>query len=160
MLPDGRWLIARDPDREHPSHGLAFLLMLGLLAVAVAIVAHPLARRITRRLERLQSRVDALGSGDLSTRVEVQGKDEVAHLARSFNRAAERIERLVESQKSFFTSASHELRSPLTRIRMAIELIAASERPELRDQIARDVEELDDLIDELNHPRQSRGLIG
>ena len=123
--------------------------MLVLLAVAVAIVAHPLARRITRRLERLQTRVEALGSGQLATRVEVQGKDEVAQLARSFNRAAERIEQLVASQKSILASASHELRSPLTRMRMAIELLSATERPDLKQRIAADINELDDLIDEL-----------
>ena len=148
-LSDGRWLVARDPDRDHPPHGLAFLLMLGLLAVAVAVGAHPLARRITRRLERLQLRVEALGAGDLSARVDVQGKDEVAQLARSFNRAAARIERLVESQKSILASASHELRSPLARIRVAIELNSSVERAQIRQQIADDIAELDDLIDEL-----------
>ena len=148
-LSDGRWLVAHDPKHGHRPHGLAFLLMLVLLAVAVAIVAHPLARRITRRLERLQTRVEALGSGQLATRVEVQGKDEVAQLARSFNRAAERIEQLVASQKSILASASHELRSPLTRMRMAIELLSATERPDLKQRIAADINELDDLIDEL-----------
>ena len=148
-LSDGRWLIARDSKHDHPPHGLKFLIVLALLAAAVAVGAHPLAKRITRRLERLQLRVDALGAGELSARVEVQGKDEVAQLARSFNRAAERIEQLVVSQKSILASASHELRSPLARIRMAIELITTSERPELRERIADDIAELDDLIEEL-----------
>ena len=149
-LSDGRWLVARDPKHDHPPHGVKFLIMLALLAAAVAVGAHPLAKRITRRLERLQLRVEALGAGDLSARVDVQGKDEVAQLARSFNRAAERIEQLVASQKSMLASASHELRSPLARIRMAIELLTTTERPELRERIANDITELDDLIDELS----------
>jgi signal transduction histidine kinase len=144
-LPDGRLLTAR---HRHP-HGPLLLGTLGLLALATAIGAYPLARRVTRRLERLQARVEQLGSGQLSARVEVEGKDEVAELARCFNHAAERIERLVNVQRSMLASASHELRSPLTRIRMAIELLAGEERPELRVQIARDITELDDLIDEL-----------
>jgi signal transduction histidine kinase len=144
-LPDGRLLTAR---HRHP-HGPLLLGTLGLLALATAIGAYPLARRVTRRLERLQARVEQLGSGQLSARVEVEGKDEVAELARCFNHAAERIERLVNVQRSMLASASHELRSPLTRIRMAIELLAGKERPELRVQIARDIAELDDLIDEL-----------
>jgi signal transduction histidine kinase len=79
----------------------------------------------------------------------VVGKDEVAELARSFNRAAERIERLVTSQRDLLASASHELRSPLTRIRVAIELLAADDRPELRDGVSRDIAELDELIGDL-----------
>jgi signal transduction histidine kinase len=144
-LPDGRLLTAR---HRHP-RGPLLLGTLGLLALATAIGAYPLARRVTRRLERLQARVEQLGSGQLSARVEVEGEDEVAELARSFNHAAERIERLVNVQRSMLASASHELRSPLTRIRMAIELLTGEERPELRVQIARDIAELDDLIDEL-----------
>ena len=56
-------------------------------------------------------------------RVEVEGCDEVAQLARSFNHAADRIERLVNAQRTMLAGASHELRSPLARIRMAIELL-------------------------------------
>ena len=144
-LPDGRLLTAR----HHRPHGPLLLGTLGLLALATAIGAYPLARRVTRRLERLQARVEQLGSGQLSARIAVEGKDEVAELARSFNHAAERIERLVNVQRSMLASASHELRSPLTRIRMAIELLAGEERPELRVQIAQDIAELDNLIDEL-----------
>lgn len=145
QLPDGRWLSAQLLHR----HRFRWLGALGLLAIAVAVGAYPVARRITRRLERLQVRVDQLGSGNLAARVDVEGHDEVANLARSFNRAAERIERLVDSQRSMLAGASHELRSPLTRIRMAIELLTAADRPELHERIAKDIGELDELIDEL-----------
>jgi methyl-accepting chemotaxis protein len=74
--------------RGHRGGGL-LLALLALLAAA-GVGAYPLARRITRRLERLQTRVDALAAGDLEVRVEVEGRDEVAELARSFNRAAAR----------------------------------------------------------------------
>ena len=144
-LPDGRWLSAQ--IHRHPPRRLLGLLV--VLAVIVAIGAWPLARRITRRLERLQTRVDALGAGDLGARVDVEGSDEVAALAKSFNRAAARIESLVSVQRTMLASASHELRSPLARMRMAIELLATAPRPELRERIERDVLELDSLIDEL-----------
>jgi signal transduction histidine kinase len=146
-LDDGRWLVAqRGGPRAHAVGGLIVLLV---LAGVVAAAAYPVARRITRRLERLQQRVDALGSGDLKARVEVEGKDEVAELARSFNQAAERIERLVGAQRSMLAGASHELRSPLARIRMAAELLAESAPEELVEQLARDVAELDELVAEL-----------
>ena len=63
------------------------------------------------------------GAGDLSARVPVEGSDEVAFLAERFNHAAERIERLLASHKSLLANASHELRSPLARIRMGLELM-------------------------------------
>lgn len=81
--------------------------------------------------------------------MEIEGRDEVATLACSFNRAADRIERLVNAQRSILASASHELRSPLARIRMALELLPGVERPELRLRLSRDIAELDELIDEL-----------
>jgi signal transduction histidine kinase len=146
LLPDGRWVLARW-HRHH--HALGLLGALLLLASAIAVGAYPVVRRITGRLERLQARVDALGAGQLQARVQVEGCDEVADLARSFNRAAERIERLVNAQKTVLAGASHELRSPLTRMRMAVELLPGTDRPELRALLSKDIEELDALIGEL-----------
>ena len=144
-LPDGRWLSAHVSWR---SRGYVIEVLVVLVAF-VAVAAYPLARAITRRLERLRTRVDALGAGDLSARVEVEGWDEVAALANSFNRAAARIESLVSAQRTMLASVSHELRTPLARMRVAIELLATAPRPELRERIERDVVELDNLIDEL-----------
>jgi signal transduction histidine kinase len=145
-LPDGRWLVARQKQRRL-GHGSIFVI-LALLAVAVAIGAFPVVRRLTRRIERLRVGVEGLGAGDLRTRVPVEGRDEVAGLATSFNRAADRIEALVGAQRTLLASASHELRSPLARIRVALELMGA-ERPDLRDRVAKDIAELDELIGEL-----------
>lgn len=145
-LPDGRWLIVR---RLHEQRHFGWLLTLALLAAAIAIGSYPIVRRITGRLERLQSRVDALGAGALASRVEVEGNDEVANLARSFNRAADRIERLVNAQRTVLAGASHELRSPLARISMGIELLQDRDRPELRARLSQDIAELDELIGEL-----------
>ncbi len=151
-LDDGRWIAARRRSNPAWSQWLPgwvplWLGPLALLATAIALGAWPLARGLTRRLERLQARVDQLGAGSLSARVEVEGKDEVARLAESFNRAADRIERLVDAQRHILAGASHELRTPLTRIRMAIELLEGD--PARRAGIERDIAELDELIEEL-----------
>ena len=106
-LPDGRTIEVRRNRRGFA--GAGFLAALGLLALAGAIGAWPLARRLARRLERLKSRVEALGSGDLSARVDVEGRDEIAALAQSFNRAAGRIQDLVDAQRNTLAAASHEL---------------------------------------------------
>jgi signal transduction histidine kinase len=145
-LPDGRWLLVRLRHR-HRATGL--LMALAALAGAVGLGAYPLARRITRRVERLQTRVEALGAGDLKARVEIEGRDEVAELARSFNQAAGRIEQLVGAHKTLLAHVSHELRTPLTRMRMALELLSGEDRPELKARLAKDIGELDGLIGEL-----------
>jgi signal transduction histidine kinase len=149
-LPDGRWLAARLPRRERPPLApWSLFFTLGLIALAVAVGAYPVVRGATRRLERLRSSVDALGSGDFTARVKVEGRDEVAALAASFNRSAERIEGLVGAHKTLLANASHELRSPLARIRMATELLKREAKPALRAELERDIAELDALVDEI-----------
>lgn len=146
-LADGRWLVARLP---HQRRGPAFgLFALALILVAIGVGAYPVARTLTRRLERLQRGVEALGGGELSARVQVEGKDEVARLAESFNRAAARIEALVGAHKSLLAHASHELRTPLARIRMALELIKQGVDAKRRRELEQDVAELDALIEEM-----------
>ncbi|MES2298742.1 MAG: ATP-binding protein [Pseudomonadota bacterium] len=146
-LPDQRWLLVRRAEPHVARMGMVALL--ALAALAVAIGAYPVVRRLTRRLERLQTSVEAWGAGQLSTRVAVEGQDEVARLATSFNHAAGRIEALVAAQKSLLANASHELRSPLARIRMAVELMQGQAAPALREELSRNIGELDQLIDEL-----------
>ena len=101
---------------SRPPFGFAWTL--GLVALAVALGTYPIVRRLTRRLENLQKGVEQWGTGNLSARVAEQGNDEVAYLAQRFNHAAEQVEQLVTSHKSLLANASHELRSPLTRIRI------------------------------------------
>lgn len=131
-----------------------FFWMLGLIGLAVALGLYPVVRRLTQRLESLQRGVQRWGEGDLSVRVPVQGDDEVADLSERFNAAAQRIEALMASQKSLLANASHELRSPLARIRMGLELMSTpaadpSMLSRSREEILRNMAELDQLIDEI-----------
>jgi signal transduction histidine kinase len=146
-LADGRWFMVK-PNHTRGQR-VGFLASLALLAGVLALGVYPLARGLTSRLERLQNQVDRLAAGDLSTRAQVEGRDEVAALASSFNQAAQQLERLVGSHKSLLASVSHELRTPLTRIRMGIELLDSDDRRDLCTRMAKDVSELDDLIGEL-----------
>jgi signal transduction histidine kinase len=147
-LPDGRWLVARGPH-DHRRPGVGLFIALAVVALAVGVGAYPVVRRLTARLERLQAGVESLAAGDLGARVKVEGRDEVARLAESFNRAAARIEELVGAHKAFLANASHELRTPLTRIRMAVELLKEHADPRRRRDVERDIAELDALIDEI-----------
>jgi len=152
-------LSPRSPGRMRPGdHGPAswlrppygFLWMLALVGVAVTVGVFPIIRRLLQRLEQLQRSVQRFGEGDLSARAPEQGQDEVADLARQFNAAAARIQALVQSHKSLLANASHELRSPLTRIRMGLELMqGGTPSPAFRGEIERNVAELDQLVDEI-----------
>jgi signal transduction histidine kinase len=147
-LADGRSLVAGVPiDYGHTR--LLFHLLLMTLAVAIGVAAFPIVRQISRRLERLQHGVESLGAGDLTARVPIEGHDEVARLAASFNRAANQIERLVQGHKTLLANASHELRTPLARIRLAVELIKPSADAERRKGLEQDIAELDWLVDEI-----------
>jgi signal transduction histidine kinase len=156
----------RSPDRgpmrmAEPSPmrlPFSFAWMLGLVALAVAIGTYPIVRRLTKRLESVQQGVERWGAGDLSTRLAEQGEDEVAFLAKRFNHSAEQIQtlltnqqKLLASQKSLLANASHELRSPLARIRMGLELMPPNTNPnsKIKDELSRNIAELDQLIDEI-----------
>jgi two-component system, OmpR family, sensor kinase len=145
-----RWLNPGNPVGAQR----VFVLLLVVFAMAVAVGSYPVVRHLTKRLERLQSGVERLGAGDLRARVQEDGHDEVAYLARRFNHAADRIEALVQSHKSLLANASHELRSPLARIRMGLELLGGgsdsdSASPKLREELSRNINELDALVDEI-----------
>lgn len=143
--PVGGALVLHGP----PLRRGGMMIMLVSIALVVGAGAFPVVRRLGRRLERLQHSVDAWDPGQLGTRVAVEGDDEVAHLAASFNAAAARVEALVGAQKSLLANASHELRSPLARIRMAVELMAQHAPPAIDAELRRNVAELDQLIDEV-----------
>lgn len=149
-LPDARWLVV---DRGSRGGGgnfvLKLALFLGSVALGVGLGAYPLVRRLTRRLERLQKGVERIGAGDLSARVEVAGRDEVAGLAASFNEAAEKIEQLVGAHRLLLANASHELRTPLSRIRLGVELLKDGGDAPRRAMLQQDIAELDMLIDEI-----------
>jgi signal transduction histidine kinase len=147
-LSDERRLVVRP---QHPPHvpGLRVFILPIALVLAFALGAYPIARRLTRRLARLQAGVEQLGAGNLSARVPVTGHDELAALARSFNSSAERIEALVRSHRLLLANCSHELRTPLARIRLGLERMSPNSDRALHDELARSIAELDDLIGEM-----------
>jgi signal transduction histidine kinase len=157
-MQDGQTLHLHLPRPAPPFQRapFGFFWMLGLVAVAVAVATYPIVRRLTRRLEALQNGVQRWGDGDLSVRVPMDGGDEVGYLASRFNHAAQQIEVLVKSheallasQKSLLANVSHELRSPLTRIRMGMELLGGEPESTSKEEISRSITELDLLIDEI-----------
>lgn len=132
--------------------GVGVLALVVLLFLAVAAGAWPVVRRLTRRLEALKQGMEAFGAGALHQRVAEEGRDEVAAVAASFNRAAARVETLVRSHQSLLGNASHELRSPLARLKMAVSMLEDAppvQRERLRQEIHANIAELDALVEEV-----------
>ena len=132
--------------------GIGPVVVLVLLFIAVAAGAWPAVRHLTRRLQALKKGVEQFGAGELHHRVEVSGRDEVAAVAASFNLAAERIETLVRSHQSLLANASHELRSPLARMKMAVSMLddaSPEQQQRLKHEIDTNVAELDALVEEV-----------
>ncbi len=158
-MQDGQTLFIQLPRPPNRAPGMGpmgqnrfpfnFAWMLGLVAFAVALGTYPIVRRLTKRLEALELGVKQWGDGDLSRRLPEQGHDEVASLAQGFNVAAQRVQALLLSHKALLANASHELRSPLTRIRMGLELMDTQPSAAFKEEIARNIQELDQLIDEI-----------
>jgi signal transduction histidine kinase len=132
--------------------GVGLVAVLVILFIAVAAGAYPVVRRLTRRLEALKRGVEQFGEGQLGHRVAISGHDEVAAVAASFNVAAERVETLVRSHQSLLANASHELRSPLARMKMAVSMLdqaTPEQRARLKREIDTNVAELDALVEEV-----------
>ena len=146
-LSNGGWIEVRgfSPTQELFNR----VKLLAPFGIVIAVFCYPVVRRLTRRLERLQLSVESLGSGDLTARVKVEGCDEVARLARSFNRAAAQIEQLIGAHQLLLANVSHELRTPLSRLRLTAELLKDVADPKRKSDLEKDVTEIDALIEQI-----------
>jgi two-component system sensor histidine kinase CpxA len=155
--PDGeeyRLLFARAPDTIYgllmwPGTQFAVLTIASLAAAVMSLL---LARYVSAPIVRLQKASRALAAGALDTRVgapSTRRRDEVGTLARDFDAMAERIQELVTAKETLLRDVSHEFRSPLARIRMALALAerraGEASRPDLA-RIEREAERLDALV--------------
>jgi signal transduction histidine kinase len=138
------------------------LLLVLVVLLAVAVATRPFVHRLSRPLERLTEAARRLGGGDLAARAPTGAPrarwwrrrhapvDELTELTRAFNDMAERVERLVRGQTELLANVSHELRSPLTRLRLALALLPREGATEARLlEAERDLAELERLIDDV-----------
>lgn len=130
------------------------LALIGVVVLGVGLlVGSLLAGNIARPLRRLDLAARRVAEGDLAARVEVEGSAEQRSLARTFNRMTERLQRLVRSQRLFVADASHQLRTPLTGLRLRLEAMGGTRlEPEAEADLEaalREVDRLSQMVTEL-----------
>ncbi len=121
----------------------------GVFAAAVLLIIFTtllLVRRITFPVKRLSNAVNQVGSGELSTRVPETGPSELASLAKNFNRMAKEIAQLMENRTLLFAGISHDLRTPITRMQLAVELLDQDQDKALINNLKNDLIEMEQLI--------------
>lgn len=156
-LGDGRrGVLAVHLERFKPSLLPPLLTLLtGVLVVGLGAVV--IARSVGKPLERLSHAARAFGAGNLRARAEVADKGDLGAVLATFNDMADRIQQLVAAEKELIANVAHELRTPLARIRVALELAAEGDAEVARasvSEIAIDLAELEALVtDVLNTSR-------
>lgn len=138
------------PGRPGGPRGLSPpMLSLAAMLLAVGVAAVLLGSSIARPLDRLARTARALGSGDLSTRTGLSRRDELGDVARAFDEMAERLVALLRGQTELIANVAHELRTPLARIRVALDLAADGDAAVARTSLAEigaDLAELEQLV--------------
>lgn len=139
----------------HPPAAILLSLLVGVQVMLITAVL--LVRRLTAPLERLSRAVRRLGSGDWPEPVPEEGPEELAQLARSFNRMTVQVRELLANRTTLLAGISHDLRTPLTQIRLALAMLPGEGGdPELMAGIQRDLNRIDALLQQFLE--LSRGL--
>lgn len=128
----------------HPSKAILGIIVAGLLLILTT--SFLLVRRITRPITTLTDAVSQLGSGVLNTRIEEKGSQELILLAHKFNKMADEINQLISNRNILFGGISHDLRTPITRILIALELIDGEQNNALLSSIRSDLQEMENMI--------------
>lgn len=142
---DAHWLVLPGvlPAREFTGAWLAVSAGSGLLALAGALW---LQRRLDRPLSRLVQAAGSLGAGRRPPPLPEDGPSEIATVSRSFNRMADSLARQERERALMLAGISHDLRTPLTKLRLAVEIVGDAADPATRASMVRSVEEMDGIV--------------
>ena len=147
-IPHGKQTVRigflHDRIGPHPFKAIAGISAAACLLSLVATIL--MVRRITRPITTLSNAVNLLGSGKLSTRIPEAGSEELVLLARNFNKMAEEITQLLTNRNLLFGGISHDLRTPITRMKIALELIEDAENTDYISGMRNDLDEMESLI--------------
>lgn len=127
---------------------VALLLVMSATVVLTLITAIILARRVTRPLERMAEAARHVGLGSAPASLPETGAEELAGLARTFNQMSLQVQSLLANRTTLLAGISHDLRTPLARMRIALEMLPENVDPKIVTRLTNDVEEMNRLIGE------------
>jgi signal transduction histidine kinase len=142
----GTYLIAWDFSRRMLSAHAMLLVLLLFLMGAVVLAAHAVLSRLLRPLRRLGEGVARLGEGHLDVVLSHRTRDEFGALTEAFNHMVRRVKEMIDARDQLLLDVSHELRSPLTRMKVALELLPDGEQ---RSRMTADIREMELMLTEL-----------
>jgi signal transduction histidine kinase len=117
-----------------------------LILLFLLLMLYFATRRLFRPIDTINDGVQKFGAGDMDYRIQVERKDELGELANTFNTMANDIQQMLDAKRQLLLAISHELRSPLTRARVAVELLGEEDK---KAAIVQDISEMESLIEEL-----------
>ncbi len=135
-------------DRLGVQSPLALLLIMIATMVLALITAIILARRITRPLQNLAAAARHVGTGSTPGKLAEDGVEELAELAHTFNTMAQQVQALLSNRTTLLAGISHDLRTPLARMRLAVEMLPQDAEPRIIARLNNDIEEMNRLIGE------------
>lgn len=138
-LQGGRWLNAAIAKSKKPAWMSQSALSLAISAVLLSLIAVLVARRIARPLRRLARAAEALGRGEAAVRLTEDGPDDIRRTAEAFNRMQDRLRRFVDDRTAMLAAIGHDLRTPITTLRLRAEFVADEE---MREKILATLDEM------------------
>jgi signal transduction histidine kinase len=144
-LADGRWLNAgMSVPSPSPRWALPSLLSMGVMAVALSLIVIVMVRRITRPMAQLAAAAESLGRGETVPPMAERGPADVRQTTRTFNQMNDRLQRFVRDRTTMMAAISHDLRTPITSLRLRAEFV---EDEETRIKILETLDEMQRMIE-------------
>lgn len=144
-LEDGRWLNAENMFRGPPrGRKWAAVVTITILVVGISLISIMLVLRITRPMKRLAGAAERMGRGEETGVLEETGPSEARETTRAFNRMAERLRRFIDDRTHMLAATGHDLRTPLTSLRLRAELV---EDKELKAKMLSTVDEMARMVE-------------
>jgi signal transduction histidine kinase len=145
QLPDRQWLNATTTLRTPPlTWAVPSFAAMAVMALALVVIVIVMVRRITRPMHRLAAAADRLGRGEAVEPLREEGPGDVRRTTRAFDRMRERLQRFVQDRTRMLAAVSHDLRTPLTALRLRAEFIEDSET---RERLLATIDEMTAMVE-------------
>ncbi|RKQ96861.1 two-component system sensor histidine kinase RstB [Kushneria sinocarnis] len=152
-LADGRWITVGPVRPFEPLPVVSIGAVMVVMLMLMGIIVYLLVRGVESRLRHMEQAASRFAAGDFDARVEARGSDYLGQFGAAFNSMAAQVQAVLSAQQEMMRAVSHEFRTPVARIRFALQMVEdMSDSPTIRRQLGevdRDIESIDRLIDEI-----------